>query len=252
MAENEGSARSPRTDDGLEFQKAPAGPYPSGRGAVLLRNFIRAMNLVGDDAEGEYSRALKALRREASGVMVAIAEAFGASSSRDYPLRWSIVYAATKMGHNAALPFLREVLLTPIPPERSPNPHSFSTVGQETVLRTTAVDGLRDLAAKGRAQALETLFEALSIPSISVRRAAVQALLGIDKKLRKRIAECLPKEAHYLMEIERRDVRDVPQVKNPRRHVRKGANLKKAGAPPLDRAYETAERVPQDSPKLGG
>jgi hypothetical protein len=54
--------------------------------------------------------------------------------------------AAAELQHPAALPFLFNLVLTPIPPEESPDPHSFSTVAEETILRTTAVEGIGHLA----------------------------------------------------------------------------------------------------------
>jgi hypothetical protein len=50
---------------------------------------------------------------------------------------------------------------TPIPPERSKNPHSFSTVAEETILRTTAIEGIKYLAADGSEAAIESLFDFL-------------------------------------------------------------------------------------------
>jgi hypothetical protein len=122
--------------------------------------------------------------------------------------------------HPAALPFLRNLILTPIPPEESPDPHSFSTVGEETILRTTAVEGIGYLA-RGRADATEMLFEALRQPSLSIRRAAVQSLLATvrGRRLRARIARALPEEHQFLLDLKAVSVRDVPQIRNPERHL---------------------------------
>ena len=122
--------------------------------------------------------------------------------------------------HPAALPFLRNLILTPIPPEESPDPHSFSTVAEETILRTTAVEGVGYLA-RDRANAVGTLFEALRQPSLSVRRAAVQSLLGSrrGRKLRAQISNALPEEQRFLLDLKAVNVRDVPQVTNPERHL---------------------------------
>src|SRR3712207_8247200 len=49
----------------------------------------------------------------------------------------------------------RSFVRTPIPLERSKDSHSFSTVAEETILRTTAVDGVEQLAAEGNDDARE-------------------------------------------------------------------------------------------------
>lgn len=187
---------------------------------TLLRNFFVAMNAAGDDAEEQYRRALADLRKEADLVVVEIARAQSECNARDYPGRWAHVHAAAELRHPAALPFLRNLILTPIPPEESPDPHSFSTAGEETILRTTAVEGIGYLA-KSRADATEALFEALKQPSLSIRRAAVQSLLATSRgrKLRARIARALPEDQQFLLDVKAVEVRDVPQVKKPERHL---------------------------------
>jgi hypothetical protein len=121
--------------------------------------------------------------------------------------------------------------LTPIPPENSRSPHSFSTVKEETVLRTTAVEGIGNLAARGNQRAKETLFEFLSIDSISIRRASVQSLLAIDGDARDRIAQYLPPNHRFLLDVRPRAVTDVPQVRDPRVHLRE-RQLPEKAAPP--------------------
>jgi HEAT repeat protein len=178
------------------------------------------MSATGDDADDQYRRALADLRKHADLVVVEIARSHGECNARDYPTRWAHVYAASELRHPATLPFLRNLVSTPIPPEESPDPHSLSTVGEETILRTTAVEGIGFLA-RDRADATDALFEVLRQPSLSLRRAAVQSLLATPRgrKLRARIAKALPEEQQFLLALKAVDVRNVPQIKNPERHL---------------------------------
>jgi hypothetical protein len=159
------------------------------------------------------------------------------------------VHAASELRHPAALPFLRNLILTPIPPEESPDPHSFSTVGEETILRTTAVEGIGYLA-RGRADPTEMLFEALRQPSLSIRRAAVQSLLATarGRRLRARIARALPEEHQFLVDLKAVSVRDVPQIRNPAHHLseagRRGG-IAPAPSLPGDEANTTAAPPPR-------
>lgn len=168
--------------------------------AARINNFLAAMNAGGDDAQVRYAAALDAMRAEPEQSVLALAQAEAVCNRTDYPLRWALVYAAAQMNHDAALPYLRNLILTPIPPEQSSAPHSFSTVGKETVLRTTAIEGVGRLAVQGNEAALPALFEFLSIASISVRRASVQAILAVNPKLRKKAAEALPADHRFLLE----------------------------------------------------
>jgi hypothetical protein len=218
MANESNSA--PSASDALHRPERGRPRPPDGPARVLLANFFAAMGAAGDDADDQYHRALTDLRRHADLVAVEIARSHNDCRARDYPTRWAHVHAAAELRHPAALPFLRNLILTPIPPEESADPHSFSTVGEETVLRTTAVEGIGYLA-RDRADAVEALFEALRQPSLSVRRAAVQSLLSSPRgrKLRARISKSLPEEQQFLLDLKRVGVRDVPQIKNPERHL---------------------------------
>jgi hypothetical protein len=209
---------------------------PTGQ---LLMNFLAAVNAAGDDAEETYKRALEALRRKADEAIIEVARLENCCHAGDYPTRWGLIYAAAELRHPAALPFFRSVVLTPIPPERSPDPHS-STVAEETILRTTAVDGVADLARNGDKAAVEALFDFLAVPSISVKRAAVQGLLRVDQgeSLRGRIEERLCPEDRFLLDIRPLDVRKAQQIGDPESQLSdEGRKASKPATPDLpDRA----------------
>lgn len=127
--------------------------------------------------------------------------------------RWSLVMLIVELGHRDSCRFFAEVLDAYIPEERSVDPHSMSTVGEEVIIRTTAVEGLERLAADGSEDAVEVLLANTGHDNFSVRRAAVQALVATgDESMPKRLAELLPSRHRELLGIERRDVRSVEQA----------------------------------------
>jgi hypothetical protein len=214
-----GSDREGAVDDKLRSQPRPQ-PVQVSRVVALINNLVEAVYSVGDDAEDAYRAALEDLRAVADEAAIALARLESDSDRRNYPRRWALIYAAAQLEHEAVLPFLCQVVLTPIPPEQSANPHSFSTVKEETVLRSTAVEGVGTLAARGNDRARDSLLEFLSMDSISIRRASVQSLLAIDGGMREQIAERLPRDFYYLLEIRPVGVADVTQIKDPRQHLR--------------------------------
>jgi hypothetical protein len=242
----------PHLDDALAPKRASA-PFGASPYATLIGRYLAIMNAAGDGVESEYQAVLEEMRKDAAEVIVALAKAEACSDRSDYPLRWALVYAATQMKHEAALPYFRNLVLTPIPPEQSEQPHSFSTVREETILRTTAIEGLGQLATQGHRHAVDTLFEALDIPSISMRRAAVQALLAADSSLRERIRERLPRDFRFLLDLKTPQVSEAPQVRNPRTRLRKGAeSLKKSSPPGLAEESAQMKRRKSPKPKIGG
>lgn len=225
---------------------------PAGQ---LLMNYLAAINGAGDDAEERYKIALSAIREKANDVIIEIARQENQCRAREYATRWGLIYAAAELGHPASLPFFRSVVLTPIPPEEGADPHSFSTVAEETILRTTAVDGVARLAAEGSKEAIETLFDFLHVPSLSIKRSAVQGLMNVKQgeSLRGRIEERLCPEDRFLLDVRPLDVRKATQISDPERDLSDaGRKASKPVAPDLpDRAARSDVRSSQDKPDDG-
>jgi hypothetical protein len=230
------TARRPDASDEFVAQGPQRKIGSEGPAGVALANAIAAMNRSGEEAEATYQRALEDLRRQAATVMVEIARETRDCDELDYPTRWALVHLASELRHPAALPFLRNLVETPMPPEESPDPHSFSTVAEETILRTTAIEGIGRLAAERKnAEATETLWEALKQPSLSLRRAAVQSLYtaaGRSKRVRDRITMLLPEEQRFLIDLKPVDVGDVPQIPRPQRYLSESGRQGRTDPPP--------------------
>jgi hypothetical protein len=239
MTDDAVGGQAPRASDTLG-PGSPRRERPLSPAGTQLQNFFAAMNAVGGDAEDEYQAALRRLRADADLAVIEIARAENDCGRSDYPSRWACVHAAAELRDAAALPFLRSIVLRPIPPEESDDPHSFSTVAEETILRTTAVEGVGALAKEG-AGASDALLEFLSVDSLSVRRAAVQSLLATPRgrRLRKRIESALPESQRFLLDLEAIDVREAPQVKRPQRHLSEAGRRARV---------EPSPRLPGDEP----
>lgn len=220
--------------------------FTKSNAGVGLENALKAINGFGDDAEKHFQEALKELREIPEEVVLELAQAFDDKCQPDaYPIKWGLVFLATELKSKAAYPFLKRLIFTPIPDERSTNPASFSTVAEETILRTTAVEGmfffLKSNDKENRNGPEDLLLECLTLPSISIARAAFQTLEKggqIDDQLTKKIKELLPRERHYLLNIKPKRVEEVEQIKNPESNLkplRKGAKRKeKPTAPRFD------------------
>ena len=234
----------PRSDDTFVARPMRA-TLPAGPFGQRLERYLAALYAVGEDAEQRHDAALKDLRRDPGEAVIAIARASGCCEAANYPRRWALVYAAARMEHEAALAFFRELVLAPIPAGRPPVGHRNTVAREETILRTTAVDGVGRLAASGDKRALEMLHEFLAVPSISVRRASVQAILAVKPKAKKQLARLLPEEHRFLVDVKRRAVTEVRQVKDPRDHLRDPK------ASPKDAAPDLPDQGPRTPPRPG-
>ena len=89
---------------------------------------------------------------------------------------------------------------------------TYSTVGEEVMIRTTAIEGITHLAGGGDRQALDLLRKHTHHDTFSVRRAAIQGYLeAAGPDAREELRRMLPERDHFILDIRRADVQEVPQ-----------------------------------------
>jgi hypothetical protein len=205
----------PRTDS-LDIRVTP---HPLGfKGSSdnpLNEQIVEAINRMGGtgaDAEANYQAVVNALRSEAKEVVSIVAEEYRSLPRNQYLDRWSLVQLLVELRDPISLTMLDEILSSQIPPEESKDPHSFSTVGQEIMVRTTAVEAVTRIAADGSPQALELLLKHSRHNNFSVKRVSIQGYLAHGgKDAREALSKILPPDDQYILDIRRTDIRDVPQ-----------------------------------------
>lgn len=177
-----------------------------------IRSAIAQMSADGPEAESDYQAALRAIIRD-PGAPAAIAASYRSTPEDQYVARWAHTHLLSELRDKEALSALDSIVSTPIPPEKAPDMITYSTVGEEAMIRTTAIEGITRLALAGDRQALELLSKHIGHENLSVRRAAVQGYIeaaGPDarEELRKR----LPEADRFLVDIRRIDVQQAPQA----------------------------------------
>lgn len=228
------NAGAPRADDILTGERSSLARISESPAGIRLNNLLQVIAGLGEDAEEEYQRALKAVREDLEEVLVEVAQASSDCCEHDYPLRMALVQIASELRHPASLPYLANIIKTPIADEKSGDPHSFSTVAEETIIRTAAVDGVAELARHGDERASRLLMEFVRLPSFSIRRAAVMGLLATKDgdQFREEIKSLLPDDQQFILEMRRIEVQEVPQVRDPTRHLRDKLREGRIAIPP--------------------
>jgi HEAT repeat protein len=146
--------------------------------------------------------------------LIEVAALYDRLPAHRYLDRWSLVQLVTSLEDPASLTFLDEILSSALPPEESKKPATYSTVGQEVIIRTTAIEAVDRLAAGGDTQALEVLLKHTRHHNFSVKRAAIQSYLAQGgKHARQALLKALPVKDHHILDIRRADVHEVPQPK---------------------------------------
>jgi hypothetical protein len=213
------SADTPRLmgDDQLKVETvAHVFNFERSVDAELARRIVDAINLmggVGEKAEACYQKALDGLARQSKEVVKALAEEYERLDARHYLDRWALIHLMAELKHETALDFLDRLLSSHIPEEKSADPHSFTTVGEELMIRTTAVDAVTRIAADANSRALEILLRHVRHENFSIKRAAIQGYLAHGgEQARATLLQVLPERDHHILDIKRTDVRQVPQA----------------------------------------
>jgi HEAT repeat protein len=217
MADKKSPSDGPQldADDNLILEMADSKPEPedepdSARSRV--RAAISQMSASGDDAEARYQATLNELKSDPKAAVAAMYEIYKLTSEDQYVDRWSQIHLLSELRESAALPVFNAILSTPIPPEKMPGMVTHSTVGEEVMIRTTAIEGIVGLARQGDQEAAAMLRKHVQHDSFSVRRAAIQGYLEVGGAgAREELSKLLPEKDHFILDIRRANVGDVPQ-----------------------------------------
>lgn len=214
-----GDTPSMDTDDSLktELIEHPFQFREFSNEPELTAQIVEAINRMGgagESAEEEYRECLSPLIRQVKRVVQIIQAEYFDMPEEAYLDRWALVMLATELVDRRCVDFFKAVLDSEIPEEKSKYPHSFTTVGEEIMIRTTVIEGLERLAKDDNNEAMELLFKNIQHEAFSIRRATTQALIEVGgEEMRDRLANELPERHQPLLKIRRTDVREAEQAK---------------------------------------
>src|SRR5215211_5925278 len=172
------------------------------------------MGGVGEQAEDHYRSALDELGKRADDALEVIVAEYEALPEECYLDRWSLVQLLSELRLPAAAPALNRIITSRIPAEKARGSHDASTVTEEVIIRTTAVEGVVRLSEEGVEEARKILLRHARNRTFSIRRASVQGLLETGEDADRRELRALLKERgdEPLLRIKRTDVEQVSQA----------------------------------------
>jgi hypothetical protein len=172
---------------------------------------VHRMTASGIGAEAGYRAAIVRLRAQVERAIEIVGHEYHDLDENRYLDRWALVQVMSDLWHPAALPVLDAILSSRMPPERSDDLHDSSTVDEELMIRTSAVDAITRLAAQGNREARGLLRQHLGHPAFSVRRAAVQGYLASgDESTRAELRRILPAHDQVLLRIVPLQMSQIP------------------------------------------
>jgi hypothetical protein len=183
---------------------------------ALLDEALQRMSGFGEDAESQYQRALAALRDAGSEALNALAQEFERLAADQYVNRWAVVQLLTDLEDPRALDALNKIIASPLPKERTDDPHG-SPAARELVIRTTAVEAVARLAAGGSDEARAALLKYVRHPVRSVKIAAALAYAEQGgSRARKELRKRMPKSDYWILEIRRVHPQEIPPIEGHR------------------------------------
>jgi hypothetical protein len=204
-------------DDNLKIKVIPHPfSFKNSKNKVLNNLIVEVVNLmggIGECAEQNYKCAIEKILKNKSNVLKIITDELSEMPAEKYLDRWSLMYLLIELKSSKSLNYLAEIIESEIPPEKSKSAHDFTTVGEEVIIRTTAVEGVFRLAFDGDKNALEILYKNITNKNFSIKRACIQAILEIDKENgEKNIIKRLPKEEHFIISITKKHPSEVKTI----------------------------------------
>lgn len=149
-----------------------------------------ALDMKGGGTPKALSASTEYLRAHASETAAELSAADERLAEDRYLARWHIVRTLVVLDLPEAVTSLGSIVNRPVPPERwAPVHEGASSVGEESMLRLRALEGLRFLALRGAPGAEGALRQAMKSPVLSVQRAAAQAFVAAGRRSPARLAE---------------------------------------------------------------
>ncbi|MBM7503722.1 hypothetical protein ACFPER_09570 [Agromyces aurantiacus] len=175
---------------------------------------VSAMTASGAGAEEAYRSALEQLREYGGEAVDVIAATYEQLEENAYQEQWALVQLLTDLALPETTRFFGHLVQTPVPEERSRDTvHGVSTVTEEVVLRTTAIEGLSRRIRDGDREAVDALLPALEHEYVAMRRAAWHGLVdGGDEDGIARGRDILSSRGDdWIIEIRRTPVVEIDQ-----------------------------------------
>ncbi len=178
-----------------------------------LTDALGAMTASGSDADEVYNGMVRRLGEDEEFVVVVL-KTLDSLEESEYQERWALLQLAIDLEHPTAGEYLAEFVRRPIPEERSEDPvHGVSTVTEEVILRTTAIEGLARLFRRDFDSTGVLLETVASSDYAAMRRASWFALIdgGRDDAVER--ARGLLQESDYgwIVDLRRIPVQEAEQ-----------------------------------------
>ncbi|MFN0176303.1 MAG: hypothetical protein ACKVU0_16780 [Saprospiraceae bacterium] len=199
-----------------------------------LQAHMRALNAFGDSADLHYKESLSRIRADST-IHIEIISTYQRVPENLYYARAQLILTLSDLETDASLDGLYSIASRVPGAEKSKDPE-YSTRAQESIISTTATEGISQLAMKGNETAFRHLNTLVNSEDITVRQMAIRGILtsqlGGEEQLKAdQLRAIIPKDQHWMITSKQTDIRSVPH-------------------PDMPAEFKFDLKAPTDSPKL--
>jgi len=188
----------PSPDDVQGAPKVTPTPVQATPVAQQVHTAVTQLNTVSGWAA--YTVALNDLRHNAAEAAPLIAQLYHAAPEPAYLDRWSLVKVLADLQQPDSLRHLQTIASAPLPAAKGPG--AERQLSEETMIRTTAAEGIASQAGTGDSAAVALLLKNCQSPIFSVRQASVQAYLDHGgPQARATLEKLLPANERFVLDI---------------------------------------------------
>jgi hypothetical protein len=169
--------------------------------AWLLGQGIRTMHLAEEQGDREYSHVIRLLRADAHAAAT-VADIWIEAARDDPLLRWSLLYLLAEIEDTACLDVLRRQAMRQLPERVGEEGGCEQASDYEELVAVMAIEGLGRLAKAGTSEAVDALMQVVGRQDRkALRQPAAAAVLAARMGLRERVAELLPEDERYVLDL---------------------------------------------------
>lgn len=198
-AQPEDSPRPPQQAQVNDPLRIPA--TPEGQAVI---NHINSVYSVGPNAEADYQASLNVLRSKTNESVTILTNAYNETGKQFYGDRLVLVQTLADLRVTEALDPLTKIANEALPEKGTLYDHEISPYQEESIIKTTALRGLGNLAVRddNAARTLATFFNH-GDPTIRLQamNALAQAIRESDEERKRLLLQLLPKDYVFVPDL---------------------------------------------------
>lgn len=176
-------------------------------------SYMNQIEMIGEDSEVKIQAYLNEMKEKPVEFTKSLIDGYKKMPRQMYTERWYAIHTIGELSDASSYEYLLQVTMEKMPQEGSEDTHHFSTVKEETLIKTAAISGIGNLSAQGNKSAETYLLQVASTSTdLNILRSSIGAYLkGEEQSVEKvdRLKKVVDKQYHDLITYKTTDVSTI-------------------------------------------